>query len=542
MKRLQYLLESKYASAACIIFAIANRIIFTTLYSSIGRDTRVQLTYAENMLAGKGMGVTKYFTTNVDHGIFDTYQLFPPGFTFTIIPLLKLFNGDEYRAVLASDIIAAILFIISIRVLCKQLGLPLWMKNTITLISGCTQYSFFMSFSSTDAISLSLVLFSLAAITNILIKRNQLGMGKVIGIGFLFFLPALFRYMYLPVVVLIPFLVFCFGIYSKNKHLKITGLKLTVATVFFLMLVYALTASVNGNAIYLYNVGRGFYFDQLIHWYPFIPGSFINIDFASQLASRIPGINYSQVFSFLEILNVTCYVLLTLLLIRYFIFNNSKQHLSRQFIFIASGSVISVIIILMLAYLSFTYKAQDWGEYQWTYNKEIRYFAFLYVFILLAFFVTTYYYPAVFKKWSVKIVAFVIILSIVTESLHGVYYNAKIIIGSEDQDYIRNGDKNYRSFSTIISDLKKQHPGVQIMVCSPDQFYLHTAAQLDCKSIFDYANLNKADIRTNAKSILILAVHVSDTWIMNEYIQKHKPQLRSIVAGTAFYTEEINPQ
>jgi hypothetical protein len=113
---------------------------------------------------------------------------------------------------------------------------------------------------------------------------------------------------------------------------------------------------------------------------------------------------------------------------------------------------------------------------------------------------------------------------------------------SEDLNYIRDGDKSYRSFPTIISDLKKQHPDKQIMVCSPDQFYLHTAAQLDCKAIFDYANLNKVDIRTNAKSILLLAVHDDDGWIMKEYIQKHKPQLQLIVAGTAFYTEEINPQ
>src|SRR4030095_12330247 len=117
MRRLLKILGSGYVSAFCIVFAIANRIIFTTLYSSIGRDTKVQLTYAENILAGKGMGVMKYFTTDLDHGFFDTYQLFPPGFSFAIIPFLKLFGGNEYNAVLAYDTVVAILFVIAIRML-----------------------------------------------------------------------------------------------------------------------------------------------------------------------------------------------------------------------------------------------------------------------------------------------------------------------------------------------------------------------------------------------------------------------------------------
>src|SRR5687768_15773801 len=119
MKRLQYLLQSKYANIAFILIAIANRIIFTTLYSTIGRDSKVQVSYAENLLAGKGLGVTKYFTTDLDHAVFDTYQLFPPGFSFAIMPFLKLFGGNEYNAVLAFDIVAAILFVISVRILVK---------------------------------------------------------------------------------------------------------------------------------------------------------------------------------------------------------------------------------------------------------------------------------------------------------------------------------------------------------------------------------------------------------------------------------------
>jgi hypothetical protein len=46
----------------------------------------VQLTYTENLLAGKGMGVTKYFTNSLELPFYDTHLFFPPGFSLAIIP------------------------------------------------------------------------------------------------------------------------------------------------------------------------------------------------------------------------------------------------------------------------------------------------------------------------------------------------------------------------------------------------------------------------------------------------------------------------
>src|SRR6185436_15983250 len=103
MKRLLAIFESKFATVFCLLFAMANRIVFATLFSEIGRDARVQITIAKNLIAGKGLGVTKYFTADLATPVFDKHQLFPPGFSFSIIPFLKIFQND-YTAVLAFDI------------------------------------------------------------------------------------------------------------------------------------------------------------------------------------------------------------------------------------------------------------------------------------------------------------------------------------------------------------------------------------------------------------------------------------------------------
>src|SRR5215207_211683 len=137
MNRLKKILETRLAGIICFLFAIANRITFTSLYSLIGSDTKIQLTYAHNLMAGKGMGVTKYFTNDLNVPLFDTHQWYPPGFSISIIPFLKLWGGDEFKAVLVFDILAAILFVIAVRVAGKKAGLPAGLNNMVTLVAGC---------------------------------------------------------------------------------------------------------------------------------------------------------------------------------------------------------------------------------------------------------------------------------------------------------------------------------------------------------------------------------------------------------------------
>ena len=127
MKRFLQIFESKYAAVFCILFAIANRIVFATLYSTIGRDARVQITFAKNFLAGKGLGVTKYFAADLTTSVFDTTQLFAPGVSFAIMPFLKIFHDDEYRAVLVFDIVISILFVFAVR----SLGKKSWSVNSV---------------------------------------------------------------------------------------------------------------------------------------------------------------------------------------------------------------------------------------------------------------------------------------------------------------------------------------------------------------------------------------------------------------------------
>ncbi|HET9745991.1 MAG TPA: hypothetical protein VFP97_09770 [Chitinophagaceae bacterium] len=542
MSRIREIIGSRFAGIFCFLFAIANRIVFASLYSLIGVDTKLQLVYAENLLAGRGMGVTKYFTADLNTPVFDTQQIFPPGFSLTIIPFLALFGGDDYTAVLAYDIVVAILFIVAVRILGRKAGLAPELNNIITLIAGCSQYFFFMSWSSTDAIGVCLLLFSLVAVIDIINKKEHLGWVKVAGAAILFCLPFFFRFMYLPVAFLLPLYTLASGIILKNKKLKSDGFRILFACTLFLTLYFSISSLTSGNALYITDVGRGFFIDQFTEWYPFLPASFINIDFGAQLIESISGLGYSDTMFILEISNALIFAVLIFLLGRYFYKERRATQFSNHSHFIAAGSSLALVILLLLAWLTLTYKEQSWGYYKWTHVQDPRYFAFIYVFVPLVLFVCLQHYRHSLKKPMVRFFVFIAFCCLTIEVLHGIYYNGKILLSHKDLDYIRDADKGFRSFPKLIAALKNEHPDKELIVSSPDRFYLLTASQMGYKAIFDYTNFLDSDLRVSAKTILIMPIQTRDIVIISDYIEKRKPALFATIGATSFYVQEITPQ
>lgn len=538
MKRLLQIFQSKYATVFCILFAIANRIVFATLYSTIGRDARVQITLAKNFLAGKGFGVTKYFAADLNTPVFDTTQLFAPGISFAIMPFLKLFNNDEYKALLALDIVLCILFVIAVRSLGKKAGLPIALNNILTLIAGCSQYTFFMSGTSSDTIGLTFILFGLSILVDIIEKPGRKKLITLFLYGLVFFLPSLFRYMYLPVSVLFPLIIFAYGVFNKNKSLKITGVWLFVFVVSFIILMLSLSSWFNGNSLYVFNTERGIFFDQLIHWYPYIPAAFINIDFAAQLIAKVTGANYIDAFIFFEVVNIIFFLFLVFQLLRWYIFK--RIQLIKSSVFIISGTTISLCILSILAYFALTYKPQVWGIYLWNYNYESRYFAFIYIFLPVLVLLCLSY-TSLLKNFVLKCILFTAAFLLLIEVFHGVYYNAKILTGQKDVLAIKDRVADYKQFPRMLKELTEKYPQHEILISASDQSFLHKASEMGYKAIFDYTSLNKIDLKVEKKSILLFPIHETDVWVMKEYLERRKPVIMTKLAGTVFYFEQLSP-
>jgi hypothetical protein len=385
------------------------------------------------------------------------------------------------------------------------------------------------------------VLLGLAVTIDIVNKKENIGWLRTLGLGILFCLPFFFRFMYLPIAILFPLVTLLFAFYLKEKKLRITGTKLLASSVFFLALITVFNLTMAGNALFVHDFGRGIFLNQLTKWYPFLPASFISLDFAAQLPEKISSISYSDVMFFFEIINPVLLVLFLILLWRYLASYKKDNRVSPHFLFIVIGSIISLSILLLLAYLTLTYKALSWGLIRWTHSQHARYFAFIYVFIPLLLFVCLDHYSSFLKRSFLKVFVFIALGCLGIEMLHGVYYNVKIVLKHKDLALIREADHGYRNFAVILNEVKKQHPDSEVIVSSPDQYYLHAASQMGYKTIFDYENLSRIDLKVTVKTILLVPVHQQEAIIINDYIEKKKPQLFSTIAGTYFYTEEVNP-
>ena len=538
MNKLVKVLDSRLTGTFCTFFAIANRIIFTTLYSQIGADTKLQLTYAENLIAGKGMGITKYFTNDLDLPVFDTQQEFPPGFSIVIVPFLKLFGGNEYKAVMAFDIMVAIFFVIIVRHAGKKAGLPAALNNIVTLIGGCVQYLFFTTWQSTEAICVCLLLCSIIQTINIINRKSEITKLGMIGYGLLFFLPFFFRYIYLPITIFFPLFIFLSGVLLKSSKLKAGGLKILSFTVLFLTLLFTFSLLTAGNALYLVDTERGFFIKQLGLCYPFLPASFISIDFGAQLIQIIFGSDHGRFVFWLSIINPFLLILFLLLLWKYIRVHKISLLHTNHSLFIFIGSSVSIIILVLLVWFTVTYKERASGFFV----AEPRYFSFIYAFTPLALFICLYHYRSFLRQRLLFFLVIIGLCCLTTEVLHGIYYNIKILRGHPSLAYLRESKKRLNSFPTVLKEIKDHHPGQDVIVCTPEKFYLYAASTLEYKVVFDYANFFQKKPIVSSKSILVVPVQSQNVMLVKEYIEAKKPFLFSVVAGTNFYIEEINPQ
>src|SRR4030095_16530206 len=317
----------------------------------------------------------------------------------------------------------------------KKAGLSTALNNIVTLMAACSQYFFFMSWSSTDAMGVCLILFSLGAAIDIINKKENIRLLKLIATCLLFCSAFFFRYMYLPISILLPCFILFSGIFLKNRDLKIGGLNILAVSAFLLAGFFVFSLSTSGNSLYITNVGRGIFMDQLKKCYPFLPASFINIDFGAQLIQSISGIDYSRTILFLKIINPIILALLLFLMLKYIRSHKNSLHFSTHSLLILIGAAISITIILLLVYLSLTYKEQSWGFYRWTHVQDPRYFSFIYAFIPLLFFVCLYHYRSSFRSFFTRLFFFIAIVCFATELTHGVYYNIKIAINHKDLAY-----------------------------------------------------------------------------------------------------------
>ena len=279
MNRLLKFFSSRNARIICLVIAILTRSLMVYHYSEfVNYDEKAQLSVTFNLIRGHGLTEIRYISSNPDFPVFDHTQRWPPGYPVIMAPLLILFDNNEFLATTCLDITIGILFILLVLALCKTLSVSPAFTNMAILVAGCFQYYIFIQSFPSDHLALVSILGGIILSIRVLRQQKKLSIGGYLITSLIFFLPVFFRYMYLPVTILFPLILLVFSFINKNRRLRVNSFILLSGTVLLLIALLSWTKSYAGHFSYIVETEKGWFPQQLLHWYPFIPSAFINIE------------------------------------------------------------------------------------------------------------------------------------------------------------------------------------------------------------------------------------------------------------------------
>ena len=348
------------------------------------------------------------------------------------------------------------------------------------------------------------------------------------------FFACFFRYMYFPVTVLFPLTLVLFSLITKNRWLRLNGFILLLGTILFSVAMLIWTKVYAGHYSYIVATEKGWFPEQLLHWYPFIPSAFINIESATSLLSNVTGRSYQFVYRFMEILNVLFLLFLAYLLVRK---NSLKKYPHTFRFFLLIGIILSALIIFLLGYLTLTNKPQA----SWNYNIEGRYFVLPVIFLQLFFLIKYSFDDTLHNNTVSKFFYRAILILLLLEAGHGIFSTIKNTVTGYENPFPTKRYLNYNRMTRIFEEIKKNYPDKDILVTSPNEYYLFAANNAGFKPVYDFNSLNFKEPSVTRKTVLVTVVNDDDLFYMEKYISERKPLKFAYDSFVSFFAEEIDP-
>ena len=534
-------LSSSFASISFLVIAILSRVVNVCFVSYAGRDKMFLVMQSKSFLEGKGLVVPGYLTSNPDVVVYDHTPMWPYGYPIVLSPFLKIFNYDIYWSTTALDIIACVALIFVVRKLCKQIGFPVAAVNLMTLVIGCFEYTFINDSKPTDNIPIVLFLLGIS----LLIKNlalNRLTLGSVFLAAFVLFLPSTFRYSYPPLSIAVAISVLFVGSLKKDILLKKKGAWLLLF-VFVLNLFFSVAMKLfTGYAGYAVPTARGYFPESLIHWFPIVPSSFINLSFLSSQTNNIAGITLESTMRFLEIINVICIISIVAVFISLFFNKKFLSELTPFKWFLITGFFASAATFASLIYLSFTYAPQKWGEGWWTYLYDHRYYVFVVIFLQIIFLGWVFLCRDLAKKIWAKIIIAACSLALFIEVTHNIYFHTKVAFNFSKYKSEVYREQDYAYFFTLIKELEKKYPDLAIWTAaSGDDFYPYVATYYGHTGIMDGSTFQTKNVAVKRKTILVFMFYDADAASYKNFLSQSNILFSKKIDISNYYVIELLP-
>jgi hypothetical protein len=533
-------ISSRSFSLGCILIAVAARISHVLFVAHIGGDKMMLAAMSRNFLRGKGMAIPEYYVSNIEAATYNFAPLWPIGYTLSLAGFLKLFNYNLLWSFTAFDIIAALFFVLIIRKLCKLLEFNKPAVNVATLTAGCFDYTFINGSMPTDYITVTLMLAGFYFVLKSL-KSEKISYLQLWTASFFLILPCFFRYSYHLAVASVPPLILFVSYLSKDNIAFKKGKIIFLAAAVFYIVLASVQYSLNGSLLYILKTEKGIYPENLLHWAPFIPLSFVSPNFY-YVKLFSPFITFADYYSLLEIISALCFLVLSVLFYYYLKSLRFRLLLPVRQWFLFIGAAVAVGVLLLLVYATLTNKDQSFHGIPWNYITEPRYFAFVIVFIQLVFIGWAFSNSGIpVKNYFLKAIRFVLAAFLIIEITHGIYFNAMLPVRYTELKKSRYWENRSDFIVNTVSDFIKANKNKEILVGDYYPGANSLATFYGKKGLMNCLELNKQLPRVKQKTFLLM--HLTDNKLseFKVFFEKNPVQLFKKYENENFYLLELFP-
>ena len=541
MSKITLFLSSRLVSIAFLVIAILSRIINVFFVSYAGRDKMFLVMQSKSFLEGKGLGVPGYFTSNLEVPVYDYTPMWPPGYPVLLAPFLKIFNYNVYWATTVFDIIACIALIFVVRKICRQIQFPVIAVNLMTLVEGCFEYTFIIDSKPTDNVPIVLFLLGISLVIKLLLS-DRFSFAAILLAAFVLFLPNVFRYSYPPLCIAVAVSVVFVGFLKKERLLRKKGAWLFAVNFLMIAIFFIAMKLITGYAGYAVPTARGYFPGNLVHWFPIVPASFMNLAFLTSQSLLVAGLSFETTMQWLEVINVIAILSVTIVFLYLFFNKRFLASLTPFKWFFITGFFASAATFVSLGYLSFTYEMQRWMGNEWSYVYDHRYYAFTVLFLQIVFFGWIFLYKESLKNFFTKTIAIICGLFLFIEVTHNIYFHTKVALNSKKYKSEVFREQDYVYFFKLIDELEKKYPDYDIWSAAPgDDFYPYTATYNGHTGIMDAETFKTKTIDVKKKTILAFMLYDHEISSYNDFLSRSKIEFTNKIANSNYYIIKLMP-
>jgi hypothetical protein len=491
INKIKNFLSDKYVSVAIVALAVVARIIQLTFFYNIRVDGMYQVMAMQNFVDGHGISISEVFASDLSVIQYKPLTNWPPGYSLLLSPFYILFNHNYILAGLALEILAAIALIFICRRILSELETPIYLVNIFTLLTGFFIYYFYF-IASSDA--LAITFFMIAVYFAIrLIKISQFASKTTASLIVSLSFCGLIKYMFIPIVFIIPAFIFLKGTGERNSVLKKTGIISFLGLIIFLGAVLVYQKYTGGTATYISEPTRGFFPENLLTAWPAFPASFLNPDTVG-LISHNAGIISFKIFQYIHFIflsGVFIFILLRLFKNRFKIISVPESFFYLTFFISAGITVLLMILSLTVA------KEENLPGHYWTYIEEPRYYGLINVMIHLGVFLFYQYYRLRRSRFF-KYLFISSLLLLLPEMSRGIIFTAGRVVNLNRETYIWQYEYKFQKHAdAIIQKTQTKYPGENIVVTGSSYYayyrvglYSHIPAFTEVDKINNFSSLN----------------------------------------------------